>query len=153
MSISVHLVDYEEDEKNNRGRIGPEFPPPERQDQGYFDDPVGQQVNGPEHPGAHTEVLGRPDQEIRHQVRRVLAQFVPGYCPDKPLERLRGEPKERHPAYQLKDAVNEFKQYAYFKALVDQISSFFIHWFGYSKILTRGHGAGAPFSGKNPLYY
>ena len=61
MGVSVHLVDNEEDEKDDRGRIGPEPPPPERQDQSYLDDPVGEQVSGCEHFGAHGEVLGRPD--------------------------------------------------------------------------------------------
>lgn len=77
-AVSIHLVENEQAENRDGGRIVPTLLPPETNDEPEFDGAVAKQIEGREVLAAHGQALRSMEQIIGNEVARVFRQFQPG---------------------------------------------------------------------------
>lgn len=76
-AVSIHLIEDEQAEHRDGGRIVPQLLPPKTDDEPKFDDAVAEQIEGGEVLAAHGQTLRGMEQITGNEVARVLRQFRP----------------------------------------------------------------------------
>lgn len=76
-AVTIHLIENEQTENSDGGRIVPQLLLPKTDDEPKFDYAVAEQIEGGEVLAAHGQPLRGMKQIIGNEVARVLCQFHP----------------------------------------------------------------------------